>query len=246
MIVDAALARRHEEGNPIRVAMVGAGFMARGIARQIVNYVKGMELVAISNRNLSAARRAFDDAGVNEHHIVSNVADLEEAVVKGKRCVTEDASLLCRADRIDAVIEATGAVEFGATVAMLGIEHGKHVILMNAELDGTVGPILKVYADKAGVVITNADGDQPGVIMNLYRFVKGGGYTTYGLAENHDIVEGDALLPMGLAEGCRLLQDVPQDTVLTYADIEVPAGRLSDRLRREQSEHFETPPEVGG
>jgi predicted homoserine dehydrogenase-like protein len=32
---------------------------------------------------------------------------------------------------------------------------------------------LKVYADKAGVVITNADGDQPGVIMNLYRFVKG-------------------------------------------------------------------------
>jgi predicted homoserine dehydrogenase-like protein len=44
---------------------------------------------------------------------------------------------------------------------------------MNAELDGTLGPILKVYADKAGVVITNADGDQPGVTMNLYRFVKG-------------------------------------------------------------------------
>jgi predicted homoserine dehydrogenase-like protein len=40
-------------------------------------------------------------------------------------------------------------------------------------LDGTLGPILKVYADKAGVVITNADGDQPGVITNLYRFVKG-------------------------------------------------------------------------
>jgi len=46
-------------------------------------------------------------------------------------------------------------------------------VLMNAELDGTIGPILKVYADKAGVVLTNCDGDQPGVIMNLYRFVKG-------------------------------------------------------------------------
>ena len=44
---------------------------------------------------------------------------------------------------------------------------------MNAELDGTIGPILKIYADKAGVVLTNSDGDQPGVIMNLYRFVKG-------------------------------------------------------------------------
>ena len=43
---------------------------------------------------------------------------------------------------------------------------------MDAELDGTVGAILKVYADKAGVVITNADGDQPGVEMNLFRFVK--------------------------------------------------------------------------
>jgi predicted homoserine dehydrogenase-like protein len=47
---------------------------------------------------------------------------------------------------------------------------------MNAELDATVGPILKVYADRAGVIITNADGDQPGVMMNLYRFVKSIGY----------------------------------------------------------------------
>jgi len=46
-------------------------------------------------------------------------------------------------------------------------------VLMNAELDGTIGPILKTYADRAGVVYTNADGDQPGVQMNLYRFVKG-------------------------------------------------------------------------
>jgi predicted homoserine dehydrogenase-like protein len=47
---------------------------------------------------------------------------------------------------------------------------------MNAELDATVGPILKVYADRAGIVITNADGDQPGVMMNLLRFVNSIGY----------------------------------------------------------------------
>src|SRR6266540_4682331 len=44
---------------------------------------------------------------------------------------------------------------------------------MNAELDGTVGPILKHHADRRGVVYTNADGDQPGVLMNLHRFVSG-------------------------------------------------------------------------
>jgi predicted homoserine dehydrogenase-like protein len=48
---------------------------------------------------------------------------------------------------------------------------------MNAELDGTIGPILKAYADKAGVVISGCDGDQPGVQMNLYRFVKSIGLT---------------------------------------------------------------------
>jgi len=50
------------------------------------------------------------------------------------------------------------------------------VVLMNAELDSTVGPILKVHADRNGVVITNTDGDEPGVAMNLYRFVKTVGY----------------------------------------------------------------------
>jgi predicted homoserine dehydrogenase-like protein len=52
------------------------------------------------------------------------------------------------------------------------MKNKKHIILMNAELDGTLGPILKTHADREGVVITNADGDQPGVEMNLYRFVK--------------------------------------------------------------------------
>jgi len=48
---------------------------------------------------------------------------------------------------------------------------------MNAELDGTVGPLLKAKADAAGVLYGNVDGDQPGVMMNLYRFVEGIGCT---------------------------------------------------------------------
>jgi predicted homoserine dehydrogenase-like protein len=430
MIVDAALEKRREENRPVRVAMVGAGFMGRGISRQIVNQVPGMELVAISNRTLSAARRAYEEAGAPDHRVVAQVGELEDAIANGVPSITEDASLLCRAEGVDAIIEVTGTVEFGAGVAVEAIEYGKHVVLMNAELDGTVGPILKVRADRAGVVFTNADGDQPGVIMNLYRFVKGigvrpvlcgnikglhdpyrnpttqesfarkwaqeptmvtsfadgtkisfeqaivanatgmrvakrgmmglevpagtpieqaadrfsqaellrgpglvdyvvgavpspgvfvlgthddpvqrqylslyklgdgpvycfytpyhlchfevpntvaravlfgdaaiapigppivdvvaaakvdlrtgqtidgiGGYSVYGLAENHDIVARDRLVPMGLAEGCRVLRDVKRDIVLTYGDLELPEVRLSDRLRREQSEHFAT------
>jgi predicted homoserine dehydrogenase-like protein len=132
-----------------------------------------MELVAIANRHLAGAIRAYQEAGTEEFKAVETRSQLEEIIARRGFAVTEDAMLLCEVQGIDAIIEVTGAVEFGAQVALKAIEHGKHVILMNAELDGTIGPILKVYADKAGVVITNADGDQPGVIMNLYRFVKG-------------------------------------------------------------------------
>jgi predicted homoserine dehydrogenase-like protein len=177
IIVDKALQARAEAGNPIKVAMIGAGFMGRGIANQIIHSVPGMKLVAISNRHVDAAKRAYIEAGVDDFEVVSTVADLENAIACGHYAVTEDAMVLCRADGIDAVVEVTGAIEFGAYAVMEAIAHGKHVIMMDAELDGTVGPILKVYADKAGVILTACDGDQPGVQMNLYRFVKSIGLT---------------------------------------------------------------------
>lgn len=173
IIVDKALEKRRQEGNPIRVAMVGAGFIGRGIALQIVNSVPGMELVAISNRHLDGAKRAYGEAGVGQVRVVETVAQLDEAIARRQYAITDDALLLCQAEGIEAIIEVTGTVEFGAGVILKAIECSKHVIMMNAELDGTIGPILKVYADQAGVILTNADGDQPGVIMNLYRFVKG-------------------------------------------------------------------------
>ena len=45
----------------------------------------------------------------------------------------------------------TGSVEFGARVTLEAFAHGKPVVLMNAELDATIGPILQVYAGKHGV-----------------------------------------------------------------------------------------------
>ena len=175
VIVDTALKKRAEEGHPIRVGLVGAGFMGRGIALQISRYTPGMELVAISNRHTEKAQEAYRKAGVANVQTAECVGDLEDFIKSRRHAVTEDALLLCQAEGIDAIIEATGTVEFAAHVAVEAIKHGKHLILMNAELDGTIGPILKNYADRAGVVYTLSDGDQPGVTMNLYRFVKSPG-----------------------------------------------------------------------
>jgi predicted homoserine dehydrogenase-like protein len=426
IIVDRLLAKRKAEGNPVRVGMVGAGFMARGIANQIVNSVPGMRLVAIANRTLPRAVAAYAEAGVAEVREVASQAALEECIRAGIPAVTEDAMLLASAAGIDCLLEVTGAVEHGAQVILRAIEHGRHVVTMNAELDGTVGPLLKHYADKAGVILSGSDGDQPGVQMNLFRFVRSigltplvcgnikglqdpyrnpttqagfaarwgqnpymvtsfadgtkisfeqaivanatgmavaqrgmlgldhaghvdeltkvydidmlrarggivdyvvgarpgpgvyvlathedpkqrhylnlyklgegplysfytpyhlchfevplsiarvvlagdpvlqplagprvevvtlaktdlksgtvidtlGGYATYGQCENYTVARAENLLPMGLAEGCRLRRDVAKDTALTYADVEIPAGRLIDRLRAEQDAMF--------
>lgn len=429
-IVDTALKARAEAGKPVKVGMIGAGFMGRGIANQIANSVPGMELVAIFNRNLDGAKRAYTEAGIETFQVVNTVADLEASVAQGKYAVTDDAMLLCRAEGIDALIEVTGTIEFGAAVVLEAIAHKKHVVLMNAELDGTIGPILKVYADRAGVVLSACDGDQPGVEINLYRFVKSigltpllcgnikglqdpyrnpttqegfakkwgqqahmvtsfadgskisfeqaivanatgmkvakrgmlgydfsghvdemtsmydidqlkslggivdyvvgakpgpgvfvfgthddpkqrhylnlyklgegplysfytpyhlchfevplsvarvvlfhdavmapiaapvvdvitvakidlkagetldgiGFYMTYGQCENSEVVQAENLLPMGLAEGCRLKRDLPKDRALTYDDVELPPNRLSDKLRAEQNAYFAPTP----
>jgi predicted homoserine dehydrogenase-like protein len=173
IIVDRALEERERAGNPIRVAMVGAGFMGHGIALQIAESTPGMELVAIANRTVERAVDAFAQAGIQQVETVGDERDLDRAVAGGSAVVTADPAVLAAADSVDAVIEVTGAVEFGAHAVTAAIAHGKHVVLMNAELDGTIGPALKRRADEAGVVYTVSDGDQPGVTMNLFRFVRG-------------------------------------------------------------------------
>jgi len=172
IIVDTALKARHEAGNPVRVGLLGAGFMGRGVINQIVNYTPGMVLTAIANRTVDTAVEAYAKFGVENVKVVSTMGDMEDAIARGYSVVTDDPTLLCQSESIDVLIEATGHVEYGARVTLAAIEHKKPMVLMNAELDGTVGPILKVYADRAGVIITGCDGDQPGVQLNLYRFVK--------------------------------------------------------------------------
>jgi len=176
IIVDSALEQREKDGKPVQVGIVGAGYMGRGIALEILTPIVGMRLAAVSNRNLDAANRAYTDAGVSEVRSASSRAQIEEAIAAQQPVVTEDAEILCKAEGIDVVVEATGEIEFGAAITLLALEHGKHVVLMNAELDATLGPILKTYADRQGVVITNTDGDEPGVAMNLVRFAKTLGY----------------------------------------------------------------------
>jgi predicted homoserine dehydrogenase-like protein len=177
ILVDNALKAREEQGKPIRVAILGAGFMSQGLTNQIIHSVPGMRIVALYNRHLKKAFHVYNYAGRDDVIVATTQAQLEDGIRAGRSVVTEDAFLLARSEQIDVLVDTTGSVEFGARVILEAFQHGKDVILMNAEIDGTIGPILQTYADKSGRILSACEGDEPGVQMNLYRWVKGLGLT---------------------------------------------------------------------
>ncbi len=148
--------------------------MAKGLAHQITHATPGMVVAAIANRTLQKAADAYRFADERlEPRVVSDGAALTAAIERGIPAITDDPLLLTRCPLIDVIVDLTGAVELGAVVTMDAIANGTHMVLMNAELDATVGPIIKTYADRAGVIVSAADGDQPAVQINLHRFVTG-------------------------------------------------------------------------
>jgi len=175
ILVDSALARHRAEGKPpIRVGLIGAGFMASGVLLQINSVHRyTMRVVAIANRTPAKAVAAYADAGQEDAAVCDSAAALSRAIEAGRAAVTEDPMLVATSPHVDVLLEVTGAVEDAIAPVVAAIGQGKHVALMNPELDGTLGPLLKARADKAGVVFTDVDGDQPGVEGNLWRFVKG-------------------------------------------------------------------------
>jgi predicted homoserine dehydrogenase-like protein len=173
ILVDRALKDREEQGKPIRVGMIGAGFMGQGLTNQVTHSVPGMRMAAIYNRRPERALGVYQYAGCEDVKAVSSQADFDETVRRGIPAVAEDPYFICRSPEIDVVVDVTGSVEFGARIILEAFAHGKSVVLMNAEVDATIGPILRVYGKKYGQILSACDGDEPGVQMNLVRWVKG-------------------------------------------------------------------------
>lgn len=177
IIVDTKLEQRQKDNKPIRAGFVGAGMMSKAILNLIERNIPGMRVAAISNRTISKAKEIYKFSGVSDVKIVDSARALDNAVNSGKYAITDDYSILCESKTIDVVVDITGHVEFGVELLLTAFKYGKDIITFNAEVDSTLGPILSVHAEKAGVIYSGSDGDQPGVTMNLYRFVKGLGLT---------------------------------------------------------------------
>jgi len=173
ILVDNALKERELQGRPIRVALLGAGFMSQGLANHITNTTPGMRVVGVYNRRVQRAFDLCSYAGIDDVAAPKTQREADLAIAEGKVVVTDNASLLACASGVDVLVDVTGSVEFGARVALEAFEHRKDVVLLNAEIDATIGPILQTYAAKHGVIMSACDGDEPTLQMNLVRWVQG-------------------------------------------------------------------------
>lgn len=125
---DRSIRERARQGGPIRVAMVGAGALARVIALQLATELPEVRLVAIAAEDLNAARTVCAAAGMPVPRVIESPFGLRAAVDAGECAVTRNWRLLCESGEIDAVIEAAEAPAHGAEVLEAALQAGKHVV----------------------------------------------------------------------------------------------------------------------
>lgn len=158
MTIYQKLQEREANNQPIKVGVVGAGQMGHGMIAQISN-IPGMIVTAISDLNVENAQRAAD---------AFNATSKEKVDI----LTTTDFNELISSEEVEVIVEATGVTEVGAKVSLAALLAKKHLVLLNVEIDITIGSLMHKLYSAAGLVYTGSDGDEPAAIVELYEFAK--------------------------------------------------------------------------
>lgn len=156
-----------QTNGPATIAIVGAGYVGTGVIHALERS-PGMRPALVVNRTPETAVAAFVALGYGQNDIVvsDTMAELETAISRGVPAVTTQTSALTSLP-IDLVVEATGAIDYGAETILSVLESGRSVVSFNAECDALLGGVFSDRARANGAVYTIADGDQPGVLFRL-------------------------------------------------------------------------------
>lgn len=177
IIIDNKLHTRNKRNDPIKVGIIGTGVMGMGVINQIAKYTPGIIVSVIYNRNLEHAKTSLQKAGIDHYYVVNSLGELNRSISNDLTSLIDDIDLLINCIGLDLIIELTGTIDFAAKTILKAFAHGKSVLSFNAELESTLGFLLRHKASEHGVKYGLADGDQPAATLNLYRFVKQMGLT---------------------------------------------------------------------
>jgi predicted homoserine dehydrogenase-like protein len=158
--------RERQVGRPVRVGLVGAGQMGRGLAAQL-GRIPGMALAAAFDVDAERARQACVASGAAR--IETDPGRAVEAVAAGIPVALDDSAAAADLG-LDAVVDATGVPDVGARIAQQCLLRGIDFITLNVETDVTVGRYLGALADASRAVYSVADGDEPVAAKELVDF----------------------------------------------------------------------------
>ncbi|MDN2565808.1 homoserine dehydrogenase [Aquibium sp. A9E412] len=171
------LARRADEGRPVRIGLIGCGEMGTDIVTQVAQ-MTGIAVAAIADTRGERARAAIALAGRDADSAGSAATPgaMSDLIAAGRTAIVDDPRMICSGDLVDVVIDATGKPAVGAELGLAAMEHGKHLVMMNVEADVTIGAYLKRRAAELGVVYSLGAGDEPSSCMELIEFVSAMGH----------------------------------------------------------------------
>ena len=167
------LRERAEQGNPVRVGLIGAGKFGAMYLSQ-ARRTDGIHLVGIADLNPSAVRDTLALTGWEEEQF--SAGSLPDALASGKTFIGDSAEQLIKSANLEVIIEATGDPRAGITHCQMAIDNGLHVIMVNVEADVVAGPLLARQAASAGVIYSLAWGDQPALICEHVDWARACGF----------------------------------------------------------------------
>lgn len=152
------------------IAVIGLGKMGEPLIRHIKK--TNHRLAAAVEINLARGKEVLSKAGL-KYEIANSEEDAHKIMERGETVLTDNIDIALELEDVNVVIDATGNINAGAHIAWKCINKKKNIVMLNAELDATIGPILSRLAKSAGIVYTGDVGDEPGSIMHyLYEPLK--------------------------------------------------------------------------
>ena len=149
----------------IQIGIVGMGAMGKGLLFQS-KITPGINCVAVCDIDAQRCITALSDFGIACQK-ARDPDNLQDIVNSGKVAVCEDAEWIAGCEALDVFVEASSGIRSAIMHSISALEHRKHLVLMNSEVDLMFGPLLDTVARGNGVVSTSCDGDQYGVLKHL-------------------------------------------------------------------------------
>lgn len=170
------LKQREEQGNPIKVGLIGAGKFGAMFLSQ-ARRTPGLQIVGIADLSHERAKDALIRTGWSQDAMAmaATSSSINDIAKSNKVALTEDAYALIETD-LDVIVECTGIVEAGAKHASAAIDAERHVVMVNVETDSCIGPLLHQKAQQKGVVYSMAFGDQPALVCQMVDWARTCGF----------------------------------------------------------------------